>query len=181
MERQNIIHNWATAISDIAIDNKKSNEYIEDLKSLLVMFEANPEIQNFLSNNFVDEDTKEKIIESSLQKKADENIINALKLMIKRKVFGSVQQIFKYSLKLIWESMNIEHGIIYSSTKINNSTIEVIEKKLSSKLNKNINLENIIDENIIAGIVVEVANKSYDFSVKGKLEDMKNKLKENRS
>ncbi|AKU79294.1 F0F1 ATP synthase subunit delta [Spiroplasma turonicum] len=181
MENQSVIHNWATALSEIARETNKLDVYIDNLKDLLNLFENNYEFEKFFSNSFINEKDRELIIDKTLKDSFDINIVNAIKLMIKRKVFGSIQPIFKYALKQIWEYKKIEHGIIYSSFELPSNTISMIEKKLSSKLGKTVNFENIIDKDIIAGIVVEVANKSYDFSVKGKIEDMKVKIKENRN
>ncbi|ASP27822.1 F0F1 ATP synthase subunit delta [Spiroplasma corruscae] len=181
MEKQNIIHNWAIAISNLAIEDKKTDEYIASIKDLITLFEKNWDVKEFFSNNFIEETVKEKVIDVSLKKQINDLLINALKLMVKRKVFDSVCSILKYSLKLLYESKNIENGIVLSSVKISDSMITTIEQKLSTKLNKKVKLENVIDESIIAGILVEVANKSYDFSIKGKIEDIKNDLKENRN
>lgn len=51
-----------------------------------------------------------------------------------------------------------------------------MEQKLSAIYNKSVKLENIIDEDILGGVLVRIGNEEIDGSVKSRLRDLKNSL-----
>ena len=51
-----------------------------------------------------------------------------------------------------------------------------LEKNLSIKYNKNVTLNNIVDETILGGVLVKLGNEEIDGTVKTRLAKIKNQL-----
>ncbi|MDU7535839.1 MAG: F0F1 ATP synthase subunit delta, partial [Peptostreptococcaceae bacterium] len=54
--------------------------------------------------------------------------------------------------------------------------IKDLEKNLSIKYNKNVTLNNIVDETILGGVLVKLGNEEIDGTVRTRLSKMKNQL-----
>jgi F-type H+-transporting ATPase subunit delta len=65
---------------------------------------------------------------------------------------------------------------VISAVKLDDKTISTIEKKISSKLNMKVSINNIIDQSILGGIIIHVQDYVIDLSLKGKLEGLKENL-----
>ena len=54
--------------------------------------------------------------------------------------------------------------------------IKELEAKLSSRYNKNVTLENKVDESVLGGVLVRLWNEEIDGTVKTRLAKMKEQL-----
>ncbi|WP_338985196.1 F0F1 ATP synthase subunit delta [Spiroplasma endosymbiont of Diplazon laetatorius] len=180
MIKQTLINNWATAICELAIEEKKVESFTETFEDLKKIFEENQEAIDYLSNKFISLDKRIKFVDEVFKKEIDLLILNFLKLITERENFFSINYILKATIKKLWESLEIKKGIIFSTIEIDKKSISIMEEKIHKKINQRIKLENQIDNSLIAGIRIEVANNVFDYSLKGKVEDMKNSILENR-
>ncbi|AUM62305.1 F0F1 ATP synthase subunit delta [Spiroplasma monobiae] len=180
MLKQSLINNWATAICEIAKEENKVQTFTETLEDLSKIFESNEEAIIFLSNKFIPLEKRINFVDDIFKKEIDVLILNCLKLIVERESFSSVNYILQSTIKKLWESLEIKKGIVYSTIEIDKKFISIMEEKINKKINQKIKLENKIDNSLIAGIRIEVANNVFDYSLKGKVEDMKNSILENR-
>ncbi|WP_339020983.1 F0F1 ATP synthase subunit delta [Spiroplasma endosymbiont of Atherix ibis] len=180
MIKQSLINNWSTAICELAIEENKVKLFIETLENLKNIFEENEEAVVFLSNKFIPFKKRINFINEIFKKEIDILLLNCLKLIIERECFSSLNYIFKTSIDKLWKTLKIQKGIIYSTIEIDKKTILSIEEKIHKKINQQVKLENKIDNSLIAGVRIEVANNVFDYSLKGKVENMKNSILENR-
>ncbi|QHX36304.1 F0F1 ATP synthase subunit delta [Spiroplasma sp. BIUS-1] len=180
MIKQTLINNWASAICELAKEENKVESFTQTLEDLKKVFETNQEAVEFLSNKFIPLEKRINFIDNIFKKEIDQLVLNSLKLIVEREYFSSVNYIFEAAIKKLWESLEIKKGIIYSTIEIDKKTISTIEEKIHKKICQKIKLENKIDSSLIAGIRIEVANNVFDYSLKGKVEDMKNMILENR-
>ena len=70
----------------------------------------------------------------------------------------------------------IKVGKVYSAYELTEDQIHKIEKAMSQKEAKKVQLRMVIDESLIGGIKVEVDNHIYDDSLSYKLESLRKEL-----
>ena len=75
--------------------------------------------------------------------------------------------------KIDLERKNTLNGIVKTTVPLSKEEFEKLISTLEKKYNKNIILEQIIDESILGGIYVRVNNDVIDGTVKSKLEELK--------
>ena len=71
---------------------------------------------------------------------------------------------------------NILEGTAITAVKLSEKEIKDLEKNLSIKYNKNVTLNNIVDETILGGVLVKLGNEEIDGTVRTRLSKMKNQL-----
>ena len=71
---------------------------------------------------------------------------------------------------------NIIEGTVISAVPMEEKQIKELEEKLSKKYNKNVTLENKVDESILGGVLVRLGNTQIDGSVKTRLDNIKDQL-----
>ena len=59
---------------------------------------------------------------------------------------------------------------------MDNEKIKELETELSKKYNKNVTLENEVDQSILGGVLVRLGNTQIDGSVKTRLNNIKDQL-----
>jgi len=66
---------------------------------------------------------------------------------------------------------------VISAVYLDNEQLDRIKKEVDAKTGLDVTVKNIVDENIIGGIVLKIGESIVDLSVKNRIEDLKSKLK----
>ncbi|PPE06573.1 F0F1 ATP synthase subunit delta [Mesoplasma corruscae] len=179
--KESVIDNWASALTKIAIKENKVNLFIEQSNALVEVLKNKDDFFKILTFKTSHDEVKRiNIIEETFaQFDIDEDILNSFKILVKLQAFSSVRQILKKLRNNLSSHNNIVFGVIWSTEKVIETQIKIIEEKVSKKLNKKVKLINKLDEKLIGGIQVIVHHKVFDGSVKGKLDEMKYKVLKN--
>ncbi|WP_381414830.1 ATP synthase F1 subunit delta [Spiroplasma endosymbiont of Anurida maritima] len=171
------INNFGTAIKNIAIETNKTNEYLKESNELIALFSDNPSLIKVLSNRLVLKEERKVLLENIFKKEKDFTYwINSFKLLVDRESFNKVLPILKdarYKLNLVNDRV---FGEVFSVVKLSPSQISNLEKKLSKRFNFKITLVNKIDLELVGGLLIKVKNEIIDTSIKGKLQNMKEKV-----
>jgi len=94
------------------------------------------------------------------------------------KKLGQVEQIFELAREVIDRQNHQIRAEVYSANPLSNAEKARVVEKFSRLYTESIIIENIIDESLGAGIEVKIAQKTFDFSLKGKIQQLSKKLKE---
>ena len=78
--------------------------------------------------------------------------------------------------ELLNDKHNIIEGTVISAIALTDEKVKELEEKLSKKYNKNVTLENKVDESILGGVLVRLGNTQIDGSVKTRLDNIKDQL-----
>ena len=89
---------------------------------------------------------------------------------------SAIEEILKSYKSLLNEKNNVVEGVAITAIAMTTSEIKELEAKLSSRYNKNVTLENKVDESILGGVLVRLGNTQIDGSVKTRLDNIKDQL-----
>jgi len=126
--------------------------------------------------------SKEKIkeeLESQLQQKSLLQSLSMIAQVLNSKQMTALHQVFVAQIiKDIQEidvsrfKIDVNHALLIQAHEIDPSQREKIISVLSAKTGKNIVLQTIVDESLIAGIVIKMKNLVIDASLRGKLNEI---------
>lgn len=187
MQERNHIEHYSSALFSIWNEDefedrkmltKKAKEIYYSLKNEYKMVE----ILN--SNILSKEERKEilnKIFKDSLTNEINgQYLFNFLNVLIDNDFFGKVLEILISFFEKIDEFQNFVFLRIYSPYWLDQQILEKIEKMFTLKTGKKVKYENMIDKNLIGGIKILFGNQVYDYSIKGKIEQIKWNIENNR-
>jgi F-type H+-transporting ATPase subunit delta len=163
--KNSLINSWATALENIAIQEKKTTAFVEQSNAIVDLLKDNPELVNLLSVHQQSDDIRLHIIDNIFTKKDfDERIISALKLIAKADLIFHTRDIFKLLRKKLARRSDVTFGVVWSVSELKENIIKNIEDKLSQKLNQKIKLVNKIDKTLLGGVQVIVDGQEFDGS-----------------
>ena len=172
-----IPHRYAKALYKYALEHGKSEELYNIVKAVADAFRNNPAMQKVLSNPFVKNADKEKLLLSAAGKGADEAYARFVKLILEhrredlayrmmlayRDIYRSENKISQAQIttaaELPTEQMDKLRGLVASAFK--GSTLE-----FSSQVNPD----------LIGGFVIDVDSVRMDASVSNELEQLRQTL-----
>jgi F-type H+-transporting ATPase subunit delta len=89
---------------------------------------------------------------------------------------SAIEEILKSYKSLLNEKNNVVEGVAITAIAMTTNEIKELEAKLSSRYNKNVTLENKVDESVLGGVLVRLGNEEIDGTVKNRLDKMKEQL-----
>jgi len=167
---------FAEAVVAVGREAGVDDRIASGLKDVAATLFNNLELKNFLNEPRVAFSAKEEALTKVFADKVDKRVYHIIFLLIKEKSLSHLDDL----LLEINRIKNEQDGIIevkaVSSSPISDQTQQRIIRILGGKMNKEIKVMNIIDQNIIGGLMIKIGDTVIDGSIKGKINRLKNRI-----
>lgn len=171
-----IANRYAEALFQIGEEENITTELYSELKEVVNIIKVNREFYNILKAPFISKSEKKDLIEGVFAGKIDNNLKNFLKILVDKDRVTSLEAIQKCYKELLNEKNNLIEGVAITAIPMETKEIKELESKLSSKYNKNVTLNNIVDETVLGGVLVRLGNEEIDGTIKTRLSNMREQL-----
>lgn len=148
----------------------------EELNLVKNTIDSNPRLLEVFKHPLLSINQKKEIIKSIYEHNLSKLSLNFLCVLIDAKRFNMISSIIDEFNNLYDIDNNILKGTIITKNKLSDDEINKYEEKLTKSLNSNVKLNNILDENIIGGVIVKIGDKLYDSTLKGQLNELRKEL-----
>lgn len=167
---------YAEALFQVGEENNSTTNLYEELNAVIDILKSNQDFYNVLKSPLVTKGDKKDLVEKVFGNQISNNLNNFLKIIIDKDRVAALEAVQKSCKALLNEKNNIIEGSAITAVPMSQEELKQLEAKLSSKYNKNVTLENKIDESILGGVLVRLGNEEIDGTVKTRLTKMKDQL-----
>jgi len=168
---------YALALFEAGLELNKIHVFKDDLLKVSSALEMEEGLKKVLFHPKVKKDEKKSLINSIFGKLVCEEILNFLYVLIDKRREKLLLQIKKEFEKLYNEHENTIDVVAITSVEMDGQLKEKLRLALENKFNKKVNLENVVDKEIIGGVLLKVGNKVIDGTIKGQLMEIEKVLK----
>jgi len=167
---------YSSALMKLASNDAELNGIYENLVLVYESMDASCEMKTFISHPSIAKPDKKEVLAEIFGDKVSKDVLNFLYILLDRNRFFALGAIIN-SLK---DSMNKKYNILViraiSAVELSKEMKEKLSQKLEAIYQKEINLDTQVDENLIAGMILKIGDKTIDGSVKTRLDSMKRAL-----
>ncbi|WP_092921400.1 MULTISPECIES: F0F1 ATP synthase subunit delta [Romboutsia] len=167
---------YAEALFQVGEETNTTASLNEELVAVVNILKSNEDFYNVLKSPLVGKGEKKDLLDKVFQNQLSENLSNFLKLIIDKDRVSAIEAVQNSFKALLNEKNNVLEGTAITAVPMSQEEIKELELKLSKKYNKNVTLENNVDESILGGVLVRLGNEEIDGTVKTRLAGMKNIL-----
>ncbi len=171
---------YGQALYSLALDKGQILKWQEEAKEIMRAFNENADFIVVLASEFLPIEERQQILANTLKGISNE-IICLLQIVIANHRTNEINNILLAFNTLCNEYKGVEEGYLYSSIRLDESTIKQIEAKISKVEHHQVELHNVIDPTLIGGVKVVIHDRVYDGSLKYHLEEMKKDLLKRRT
>ena len=171
-----IANRYAEALFQLSEEENITKEIYNELHDVVEVIKNNKELDNVLKSPLVAKNEKTQLIEALFNNKINNDLKNFLKILVEKGRISSLKSIKLTFKELLNDKHNIIEGTVISAIALTEKQVKELEEKLSKKYNKNVTLENKVDESILGGVLVRLGNTQIDGSVKTRLDNIKDQL-----
>lgn len=172
-----IAQRYSQALSDFAQEGKLGYDKINtDLVNIKETLEHSAELKELLTNPLISADDKKEVINQIFSGEVERLILNFLKVLIDKNRFDAFDEIVTSFSENLDKVNNISRIEVVSAITLPEDAKNRLIEKLSYKLGKQVIINNTVDEDIIAGLVIKIGDNIIDTSLRHKLDDLEKHL-----
>ena len=169
---------YASALYDLAIENKAVDFVLENLNSLKSIINASKELQLVVKSPLIiSSDKLEIILKLISEQNFNKLSITFLKVISKNKRFSSLPSIILQFININAKKRGDVLADVTSADDLSDHQQQDIKEQLRKILGEKLSLNFKVDKNIIGGLIVKVGSKMIDTSLANKINKLKIAMK----
>lgn len=169
---------YAEALFELGVENGLENEFLEDLNVIRDSIEENRDFLTFLSSPGIPMEKRTTALDVALGESVREYVLSMVKLLCEKGRISLLDEcINEYNALLQIKNMKAE-AVVTSAVELTEDEKSAIKAKLEKLYNKTIELNEKIDPSILGGIIIELDGNRIDGSLRNKLRDVKDVMKQ---
>ncbi len=149
------------------------DEILSDLDKINEIFNNNVEFQMFFKHPSVSLKDKKETLKDIFQNKINPKTFDFLNVLLDENrfdIFNSIYNVFKTDIQILKNQQNV---FVTSAVELDEDEKEKIKQKLALKLNKEVILSCLKDEDILGGLIIKINDNIIDLSLKTKFDNLK--------
>ena len=179
MTNNSFVNKYAKALFNTSLDNNSLLDVKKGLNTVVKMSKTIPEFNYVLFTKNTSISNKKTILSNVLNSNLNSLVTELLIVLIENdqvQLFSSIVNKYNQLMNVSSKELDV---IITSKSELSSEQLNSVKAGLSSKLDRQINIKNNIDDSIIGGIKLRIGNTIIDNSLSNKLMKLKNNLKNN--
>jgi F-type H+-transporting ATPase subunit delta len=175
----NISKRYARAFFEIAEEEKKLEQYYNELRQFSSIIAENKDLGGFLANPIFEQESKKKVLEKIIGKLSlSKMTINFLKVLIDKKRIDVLSDIEICYRQLMDETLQKSRVTLKTAFPLSREMQDYITVNLEKVTGRKVEVTVENDKSLLGGIVIGVGDTLYDGSIKNQLNNMRNLLGE---
>lgn len=165
-----VVEPYAQALMSIANRQNQTEQFGEQMRSLLNLLQSSDSLRNFLANPFFKPEDKKAVLGRVLGEGANPAIRSFLMLLVDRRRIVLLEGISQQYLTLLRELNQTELAEVTSAVELTEEQQQAVRQKVIAMTNaRSVELETKIDRDLIGGVIIKVGSQVVDASIRGQL------------
>ncbi|SFI66547.1 F0F1 ATP synthase subunit delta [Thermoflavimicrobium dichotomicum] len=168
---------YAKAMFEVALEKNLLDQVEEELTLIVETFSSLPTLREWLSHPLTEADKKKELF-SSVFSHLSEITQNFLFLLTDRQREGYLEEILKEYKRLSDEAKGVAEAIVTSAFPLSDEDQKELVQTFQKLIGKTIQIKNVVDSDILGGVIVQIGDRLYDGSLRTKLRRFQERLKQ---
>lgn len=168
---------YGRALFEAAKDTDKIDVILSELEQIRDLFHSEPELFELFNTPVIAGAKKKNAMEAIFKGKVSTEVLNFLFILIDKKRTRNFEKIVHQYSELIDDSEGFAAGVVLSVEALTEEQIQSFNEKTGKLLRKNVKLENRLDGSLLGGVKIFIEGKVIDASVRKRLQDLGESLK----
>lgn len=182
MKSVSVSRRYATALMLIGKEDGNTDQYRKELDDIVQFFDANPELEQTISNPLYDKNDRKNVLMAVLEKGGLSKVMKSfLVLLFAKARISFIREVCEFYHSLADELKGVVHATLVSATELSSDAVEKIRAGLATRIGKDIVLDVEQDSSLLGGVVTKIGDLVLDGSVKTQLFNMRETLKRGES
>jgi len=175
-----VARRYARAIIELAIEGGQVAPIAQQLQRVAEAYLGSEELRSVLADPVIDEEKRNKILLALAQRLGLSPLVqNALSVLQAKGRLSALPDIVQNYLQLADEQAGLLQASVSSAIPLSDSQAQALKGELERLTGHKIALERHHEPSLLAGLVARIGDHVIDASLKGRMEELAQKLREN--
>lgn len=168
---------YGEALFELAMEENQVDDFFEEAKSLLAVFSENEEMVKLLNHPKVLKEDKIAFMESVFKGHASDAMVGFLTIIIKKDRQNDIPSILEFFIRRVKDYKQIGIAEVTSAVALTEDQRARVQARLLETTDyKSIEVSYKEDKSLIGGMVIRIADRVVDSSIRTQLSTMKQTL-----
>lgn len=169
---------YGDALFELAVEQSKADALYDEAQAVITAFEDNSEVGKLLNHPKVDKIEKEHFLKDVFGKFVSDDMTGFLTVMVSKDRQSDIIAALEYFCGRILEYKKIGTAYVTTSKALDDKTkADIVAKLLKTTDYVDFNMNYIVDESIIGGMIIRIGDRVVDSSIKTKLDELAKDLR----
>lgn len=174
-----LIYTYAYSLFCVMPDKKLYDSYIRQMDAVSSVFIKYPDLMKFVMNPLINVEQRYAVVSEIIDKiKVNPDIKHFVRILIDNGRINLIRKISGKFVDIIREKTQVTFAKVLSVCPLDEEIKQSVIKKLKKISKQSIEIQCTIEPGIIGGLQIHMNNQVFDYSVKGQLERLKDRLKQ---
>ena len=169
---------YGDALYDLSVEEKLSDEMLEEVNALSDAFMENPDFIKLLSTPALGKSERLAVLDNSFGGKVHAHVLNFMKILIENGTIGEFSGCAAQFRSRYNKDHNIEEVTAVTAVALSQELTDKLVAKLETMTGKKVVLTNKVDPSILGGIRLQMEGTQLENSVQHQLELLRRQLSE---
>ncbi len=169
---------YGQSLYDLAVAEGISDEILKEMEAVRSIFVENPDYVTLLSEPSIPKKERLGLIDEAFGDSLQVYLLNFIKILVEKGLLRSFSACFKRYRASYNSDHGIEDAVVTSAVPLKDDSFDQLKKRLESLTGKKILLKQKVDPDVLGGIKVELEDRLYDGTVKGRLKELGRRFEE---
>ena len=168
---------YGEALFQLAVEEKKEDQFLEEVQTLQKILEENPEFSNLLNHPKIGKEEKIEVLKNVFENNFSPELTGFFVLILQKDRYGDTEGILDFFVNKMKEHKGI--GTAYVTTAVSlrdNQKKEIEEKLIQTTGYKQMEMNYDEDAALIGGMIIRIGDRVVDSSIRTKLERLTKEL-----
>ncbi len=162
---------YATALLDLALEQKKIDEVASDLKAVETMLGESADLQRLVASPVLSRGEQERAVESLAERAGLGKLVAGfLGVLAQKRRLIALEQIIRSFKELLAAHRGEVAAEVVSAVPLDAEQLATLEKSVASFVGKAVSLSASVNPALLGGVVVRVGSRMIDASLRAKLQ-----------
>jgi F-type H+-transporting ATPase subunit delta len=166
---------YAEALLEAAKDERRLDRVRKDFDEFAAALEGSEELQRFLQNPQIESETKRQALEDLLAK-SDELFLNLVRVLVDKNRIAELDQVHEEWGRLLAREERVLELELTTAVQLSDKEAARVVKQIEETSGRSVVATRTVDPDLIGGLVVQAGSRRLDASVRGRLEQLREKL-----
>jgi F-type H+-transporting ATPase subunit delta len=168
---------YGNALFELAVEEKREDEFLEEAKVILTAFEENPELIAMMTHPQIGEEEKLSVLETIFKGRISDEIYGLIVMIAEKGHFADAPRVFSHFIDRIKEYRNIGVAYVQTAMELDASHKKAVEEKLLETTDYvSLEIHYSVDSSLIGGMTIRIGDRVVDSSIRTKLERLSQQL-----
>lgn len=167
---------YARSLLPLAESQGLADQVVEELDSMLAEADRNPAFEDFLSSPLVETTERGKVLDRVFRGRLTEVLLDTLQVMNRKGRAGLLRALVEAYHQELEELRSQVRVKVETAVPLNDALRRQLQQAISDFTGKQARLEESVDEALVGGVVLNVADRRIDTSVAKELHKLNQKL-----